>query len=278
MTQHDLLKDLISQLKKVSRKHKLSSIAVDITVEDLQAAIQSSNLSNTNLFRMRALLIALTASQTLYGNEFFKEPLIRLAESFLVFSRSIIRLYHDRTELALLAKNTNEQLFLSNMNGAEEKLTLFLGTLEKNQINALFRGNSKTAQIVKYPKRLTFDAFFPFVYVSWTIDGSMYLVTKRDKNLMGLKLNYSPLKQRRGGTPKMGFCDFCHQQKKLHETALITAQIPKEKLPEGVDSKSVGRYICIDHASCNQGLIRTGRLDKIALFIDSVKENTPLIL
>lgn len=278
MTQHDLLKDLISQLKKVSRWHKLSTIAVDITVEDLQAAIQYSTLSNANLFRLRSLLIALIAVQGLYGKAFFQDALVRLVEGFLVYARSIVRLTQDRSELAMLAKNTNEQIFLTSMSAAEEKLTLFLGILEKDQINRLFRGTSKVAQTVKYPKHMAFGAFFPFVYISWVVDGSMYLVTKREKEILGLKLNFSQLRQRRGGTPKMGFCDFCHQQKKLHETALITAQIPKEKLPEGVDSKSVGRYICIDHSTCNQGLIRTGRLNKIALFIDSVKENTPLIL
>ncbi|MEM7798437.1 MAG: hypothetical protein AAF633_04530 [Chloroflexota bacterium] len=278
MTQHELLIDLINQLKKVSRKHKLSSIAVDISAQDLQAAIQSSNLSNANLFRLRGLLIALLGAQTIYGKPFNKENLVRLSESFLVYARSIVAHHQDGSHLSLLAKNTNEQIVLSNMNGAEERLSLFLGPLSQDDLRPLFRGKSKTPQVVKFPKKMAFDLFFPFVYISWVVDGNMYLVTKRDKELMGLKLNFSPLKQRRGGPPKMGFSDFCHNQRKIHETALITADIPKDKLPEGVGSKSVGRYICIDHTMCNQGLMRTGRLDKIALFIDSVKENTPLIL
>ena len=106
----------------------------------------------------------------------------------------------------------------------------------------------------------------------------MFLITRRERELLGLQLTYSRLKQRGAMPMKMGFCDFCHGQLRLHHTAAITATIPKEKLREGVGYKSVGRYVCLDHVACNKKLLRTRREAKVAAFIESVQQNKPLIL
>ncbi|MFK7804683.1 MAG: FBP domain-containing protein [Anaerolineae bacterium] len=270
---------ILEQIKLTVKKKRIRIPGLQLTDEGILFALKFGDLTEDTLNRFQLVLEAYLAGQEIYGSHFQNVLLIRLIESFLIFGRSITQPKVEKTDLDLLARNTNEELFKRNLTAAEEPLAIFLGVVKPEEMASLFKWKTKTGKNrpIILPKEVEQGRFMPFTHISWTIEKRMYLVTKRDNQLMGLQLSFSPLRST-GSVPRMGLCDFCHGQHKLHETASITARIPTSKLPPYRNYKSVGRYVCIDHVDCNRKLYRSGKYDRIAQFIESVNENTPLIL
>ncbi len=276
--------DLLAQLNEVINKKRIRIPGLQLTDDGISFALTQGGLPAESIQKFALLLQAYQAGQSIYGLHFHNALLIRMVESFLVFARSTINPNQldptSQTEpLSALARNTNEQILMRNMAAAQEPLDQFLGVLRRDQVASLFKWKTKTgkARPVVLPKPIDAGEFLPFTYISWTIEKRMYLVTKRDNLLMGLEMTYSQL-QPRGNVPRMGLCDFCHGQYKIHETASITARVPTSKLPPYQNYKSVGRYICVDHVGCNQKLYTSNKQGRVAQFVESVNQNTPLIL
>lgn len=270
---------ILEQIKVIVKKKKIRIPGLQLTDEGILHSLKFGGLSIDSINRFQLMLEAYTSGQEIYGSHFHNARLIRLVESFLIFGRSITEPQVEQTGLDLLAQNTNEELFIRNLSAAEEPLGVFLGVIKPELMASLFEWKTKTGKKrpVVLPEEVEQGRFMPFTHISWTIEKRMYLVTKRDNQLMGIQMTYSPLKAG-GGVPRMGLCDFCHGQYKLHETASITARVPVSKLPPYQNYKSVGRYVCINHLNCNRKLYQNGKHDRIAQFIESVNHNTPLIL
>ena len=277
--------DTLLRLNEIIKKKRIRIPGFQLTDEGILFALNQGGLSEDTLSKFNRLLEAYQSGQQIYGSHFNNPLLIRLIESFLVFARSTaestipLTASTESDPLTTLARNTNEQLFLNNISSAETPLAPFLGVLKPNQVASLFKWKTKKGKnrTVVLPEPVENGAFLPYTYISWTVEKRMYLVTKRDNLLMGLEMSFSQLKPR-GNVPRMGLCDFCHGQYKIHETASITARVPTSKLPPYQSYKSVGRYICVDHVGCNQKLYSSNKADRIAQFVESVNQNTPLIL
>ncbi|MEM8861925.1 MAG: FBP domain-containing protein [Chloroflexota bacterium] len=274
-----LAEQVFDQINTVIKKKKIRIPGLQLTDEGILYALYQAGLSAEQIDHLGSVLNAYEQGQAVYGSHFHSALLFRLVESFLVFARSAVHTQTNTEPMDLLARNTNEQIFMRNLAAAEEPLNIFLGILKPDQIASLFnwktkRGKERAAVL---PESVENGDYHPFTHITWTVDRKMYMVTKQDNKLMGLQMSYSALKVR-PGVPRMGLCDFCHGQFKLHETASITARVPTSKLPPYQSYKSVGRYVCIDHVSCNKKLYKTGKHDRVARFIESVNQNTPLIL
>ncbi len=276
--------ELLARLNELIKKKRIRIPGLQLTDEGISFALTQGGISAESIQKFALLVEAYQSGQTIYGSHFHNALLIRMIESFLVFARSTIdpSKFDPAAEpkpLSDLARNTNEQLFVRNMDSAQDPLEPFLGVLKRDQVASLFKWKTKTGKSrpVILPKAIDAGEFLPFTYISWTIEKRMYLVTKRDNLLMGLEMTYSQL-QPRGNVPRMGLCDFCHGQYKIHETASITARVPTSKLPPYQNYKSVGRYICVDHVACNQKLYTSNKQGRVAQFVESVNQNTPLIL
>lgn len=273
------------RLNEIIKKKRIRIPGFQLTNDGIVYALTHGGLSEDTLSKFNLMLEAYQSGQLIYGSHFNNALLIRLVESFLVFARSTAENARplspsaDPNPLSTLARNTNEQLLINNIVSAEAPLSPFLGVLKPKQVASLFKWKTKKGKnrTVVLPKQVEQGEFLPFTYVSWTVEQRMYLVTKRDNLLMGLEMSFSQLKPR-GNVPRMGLCDFCHGQYKIHETASITARVPTSKLPPFQSYKSVGRYICVDHVTCNQKLYSSNKADRIAQFVESVNQNTPLIL
>lgn len=271
--------EILEQIKLIVKKKRIRIPGLQLTDEGVLYALKFGGFTAETVNRFQLILEAYLSGQEIYGSHFHNALLIRLVESFLTFGRSITQPPIEKTNLGELARNTNKELFKRHLAATEEPLAMFLGVIKPDHIASLFDWKTKRGKNrpVVLPEAIEQGRFLPFTHISWTIEQRMYLVTKRDNQLMGLQLSFSPLKPR-GSVTRMGLCDFCHGQYKLHETASITARVPLEKLPPFQHYKSVGRYICIDHINCNRKLYRSGKYDRIAQFIESVNQNTPLIL
>lgn len=276
MTQVEIIAE---QINLIIRKKKIRLPGLQLTEDGVVHALNFGGLSTGTLDRFQLMLEAYLSGQAVYGSHFHNALLIRMVESFLTLARSIVHQQQNSSELDQIARNTNEELFKRNLVAAEEPLSIFLGVIKPEIIASLFEWKTKAGKrrAAVLPELVEQGRFMPFTHITWTVERRMYLVTKRDNQLMGQQLTYSQLKSP-AGVPRMGLCDFCHGQYKLHETASITAKVPVSKLPPYQNYKSVGRYVCIDHVNCNRKLYRSGKYDRVAQFIESVSTNTPLIL
>ena len=270
---------IADQINLVIKKKRIRLPGLQLTDDGIVHALNFGGLSADTLDRFQLMLEAYLSGQEVYGSHFHNANLIRMVESFLTLARSIVQNNQNSSELDKIARNTNVELFKRNLSTAEEPLGIFLGVIKPEIIASLFEWKTKAGKnrAAILPEVVEQGRFMPFTHITWTVEKKMYLVTKRDNQLMGLQMSYSPLKSP-AGVPRMGLCDFCHGQYKLHETASITARVPLSKLPPYQNYKSVGRYVCIDHVDCNRKLYRSGKQDRVAQFIESVSQNTPLIL
>ncbi|MFT5193255.1 MAG: hypothetical protein ACI9EW_000031 [Cellvibrionaceae bacterium] len=270
---------ILEQIKLVVKKKRIRIPGLQLADQGILHALRFGGLSSDTLSRFQILLEAYDSGQQIYGSHFHNVLLIRLVESFLLFGRSLTQPQLEKTALDLLARNTNQEIFMRNLAAAEEPLAMFLGVIKPEAMASFFEWKTKTGKNrpIVLPEQVVQGRFMPLTHITWTVENRMYLVTKRENKLMGLQMTFSPLKPT-GNVPRMGLCDFCHGQYKLHETASITARVPLSKLPPYHHYKSVGRYICIDHVDCNRKLYRNGKYDRVAQFIESVNQNTPLIL
>ena len=270
---------IAEQINLVVKKKRIRLPGLQLTDDGIIHALNFGGLSIDTLNRFQLMLEAYLSGQEVYGSHFHNALLIRMVESFLTLARSVVNGQKGSSDLDQIARNTNEEFFKRHLSAAEEPLSIFLGVIKPEIIASLFEWKTKAGKnrAPILPELVETGQFMPFTHITWTVEKRMYLVTKRENRLMGLQMSYSQLKSP-AGVPRMGLCDFCHGQYKLHETASITARVPMSKLPPYQNYKSVGRYVCVDHVDCNRKLYRSGKYDRVAQFIESVSTNTPLIL
>ncbi|MEM9774317.1 MAG: hypothetical protein AAF902_07025, partial [Chloroflexota bacterium] len=202
---------ILELVNSVIKKKKIRIPGLQLSDEGVMQALRQSALTVEQTDHLGSVLRAYEQGQSVYGSHFHSTLLIRLVESFLVYARSSLHTQTNTEPIDLLARNTNEQIFMRNLAAAEEPLNIFLGVLKPDQIASLFnwktkRGKERAAVL---PESVENGDYHPFTHITWTVDRKMYMVTKRDNKLMGLQMSYSALKVR-PGVPRMGLCDFCH--------------------------------------------------------------------